>query len=100
MRHSGCVRWLRRLLGSTARYGVARFLPLRSIAHPLLLVSLAVGAGFLHGRPLPPRDSPAPSEVRVAQVFGRLPLYFIENHGQADARVAYYVQGRETSLYF
>ena len=79
---------------------MARVLTLRSIAHPLLLVSLAVGAGCLHGRPLPPRDSPAPSEARVAQVFGRLPLYFIENHGQADARVAYYVQGRETSLYF
>jgi hypothetical protein len=29
-----------------------------------------------------------------------MPLYFIENRGQLDARVAYYVQGRDTTLYF
>ncbi len=31
--------------------------------------------------------------------FGKLPLYFIENQGQLDPRVAYYVQGRDTSVY-
>lgn len=34
------------------------------------------------------------------QAFGQLPLYFVENRGQVDARVAYYVQGRDTSVYF
>ena len=31
---------------------------------------------------------------------GKLPLYFVENRGQLDDRVAYYVQGRDTSVYF
>ena len=29
-----------------------------------------------------------------------MPLYFIENRGQLDPRVAYYVQGRDTAVYF
>jgi hypothetical protein len=29
-----------------------------------------------------------------------MPLYFIQNRGQLDSRVAYYVQGRDTTLYF
>jgi hypothetical protein len=33
-------------------------------------------------------------------LFDRVPLYFIENHGQFDSRVAYYVQGRDKTLYF
>lgn len=32
--------------------------------------------------------------------FDRLPLYFIENRGQLDPRVAYYVQGHDKTLYF
>ncbi len=30
----------------------------------------------------------------------RLPLYFVENRGQADERVVFYLQGRETAVYF
>ncbi len=30
----------------------------------------------------------------------KLPLYFIENHGQVDDHVAYYVQGKDASVYF
>jgi len=38
---------------------------------------------------------------RTAQeAYGKLPLYFVENRGQADPRVAYYIQGRDTSVYF
>jgi Beta-propeller repeat len=42
------------------------------------------------------------SEKRVAvtRALERMPLYFIENRGQLDSRVAYYVQGRDTTLYF
>ena len=29
-----------------------------------------------------------------------MPLYFVENRGQLDDRVAYYVQGSDTSIYF
>jgi hypothetical protein len=32
--------------------------------------------------------------------FGNLPLLFIPNHGQMDEAVAYYVQGRDKTLYF
>ncbi|MBI1760161.1 MAG: SBBP repeat-containing protein [Acidobacteria bacterium] len=39
-------------------------------------------------------------KVTATRAFDGLPLYFIENRGQLDARVAYYLQGRETSLYF
>jgi hypothetical protein len=46
-------------------------------------------------------DAPATSEAAlVKEAFARLPLYFVENRGQSDARVAYYVQGRDTSVYF
>jgi hypothetical protein len=44
--------------------------------------------------------SDTPSQARLDSSFGKLPLYFIENEGQADPRVGYYVQGRETSVYF
>jgi len=36
----------------------------------------------------------------LKQVSSKLPLYFIENHGQVDPQVRYYVQGRDTSVYF
>lgn len=32
--------------------------------------------------------------------YGKLPLYFVENRGQMDPRVAYYVQGSDKTLYF
>jgi hypothetical protein len=44
-----------------------------------------------------PATSPAP---RVATDYGRLPLYFIENRGQADRRVQYYVKGGGGTTFF
>jgi len=38
--------------------------------------------------------------VQIDETFGSMPLYFIANQGQADERVAYYVQGADASLYF
>ncbi len=38
--------------------------------------------------------------ARVQPDWGKMPLYFIANEGQLDARVAYYVQGRDKTLYF
>ncbi len=32
--------------------------------------------------------------------FGRTPLYFVPNMGQMDERVAYYVQGKDKTLFF
>lgn len=45
-------------------------------------------------------DSVADNRQQATEAFGRLPLYFVENHGQMDARVAYYVQGYDKTLYF
>src|SRR6202022_607116 len=44
--------------------------------------------------------SSADKKVAVARALERMPLYFIENRGQLDPSVAYYVQGRDTTLYF
>lgn len=35
----------------------------------------------------------------MPEAYGKLPLSFIENHGQLDARVAYYIQGRDKSIF-
>src|SRR5215475_14542256 len=42
--------------------------------------------------------SSSPSSLPAA--VGKLPLYFIENRGQVEAPVAYYLQGLDTTLYF
>jgi len=41
-----------------------------------------------------------PETARIQEAYGKLPLYFIENKGQVDSRVAFYVQGADTMLYF
>jgi hypothetical protein len=62
--------------------------------------SLAVG-NFPGGVALTPRHSPGQSSgVRAATDFGRMPLYFIANEGQLDPQVAYYVRGKDKTLYF
>src|SRR5262245_30357315 len=44
-------------------------------------------------------SSPA-KRLAVTRSLESMPLHFIENRGQLDSRVAYYVQGRDTTLYF
>ena len=46
------------------------------------------------------REGDAAARTRVEAALAGLPLYFIENQGQIDGRVRYYVQGRDTDLYF
>src|SRR5262245_52409134 len=36
----------------------------------------------------------------VLSQLGKLPLYFIENQGQLDQQVGYYVKGKDNSVYF
>jgi len=43
--------------------------------------------------------SPA-ANLQAMDDFGRLPVYFIANKGQLDDRVAYYIQGKDRTLYF
>jgi hypothetical protein len=40
------------------------------------------------------------ARMRVGENFGKLPLYFIENRGQLDRRVAFYAQGSDKAIYF
>jgi uncharacterized repeat protein (TIGR02543 family) len=40
------------------------------------------------------------SALKVDRAFGRMPLYFISNGGQVDGPVAYYIQGKDKTIYF
>jgi hypothetical protein len=40
------------------------------------------------------------NRVAATRALERMPLYFIENRGQLDSRVAFYIQGRDTAIYF
>ena len=46
-----------------------------------------------------PENDPA-QKLTVAANYGRLPLYFIENRGQVDKRVQYYVRGGGQTTFF
>jgi len=39
-------------------------------------------------------------KANIQESFGKLPLYFIENHGQMDEEVDFYVKGADKTLYF
>jgi hypothetical protein len=41
-----------------------------------------------------------PVKARLAETYSRLPLYFIENHGQTDSKVGYYTRGPGHATYF
>ena len=45
-------------------------------------------------------DEAALSRLKSNESFGKLPLYFVENRGQLDKRVGYYIQGRDKTVYF
>ncbi len=44
--------------------------------------------------------APAGDSQQVGTLFHQLPLYFVENRGQVDEEVLYYLVGRETGVYF
>jgi hypothetical protein len=72
--------------------------------HDTLLVLLFLGGNL----PALQSSSPAAgvsstsfaSDPAFAQDFGQLPLYFVENDGQTDSQVYFYVQGKEKTQYF
>ena len=76
----------------------------------LRFLSLAVSLAFAAACSSPPRPLPtASSEASRAsstaapariQSFNQLPLYFVENQGQTDPRVAFYLPGRNQTIYF
>ncbi|WP_083453989.1 cadherin-like beta sandwich domain-containing protein [Syntrophomonas palmitatica] len=42
----------------------------------------------------------ATTEAKVERLLVNMPLLFIENQGQTDKQVSYYIQGRQGSVYF
>ena len=48
---------------------------------------------LLAHKPSSAAETPAANKPQVVETFGKLPLHFIENQGQLDPRVAYYIPG-------
>ncbi len=65
----------------------------------LLSASLAVPPA-LAGAASAPAATQSPGALPAAASLGQLPLYFVENRGQLDAQVAFYVLGGGTAVYF
>ena len=111
---------MRRTLLRSAGLGMA-LLALGLLANGV--VELSSGPGLVH-KPYFPAKVPAANKPQVVEnygrlpnrknvgpyssldrrrssaSFGRLPLYFIENRGQLDPRVAYYIRGADKTIYF
>jgi len=46
------------------------------------------------------QENPEAARVQIEESFGKLPLSFIENRGQANEKVTYYLQGTQGTIYF
>jgi len=68
----------------------------------ILVLALVPTVPLLPVWPAAAGAPPAAAEPMAAPAadWGRLPLYFVANQGQLDARVAYSIQGRDKALYF
>src|SRR5215510_604453 len=88
------VRFLALAVGLTATFcGMQQGVPLRNDKVPAFHTHTQTETTTA-------QESEVETVPRVRAALGKLPLYFIENRGQVDARVAYYVQGQNTTLYF
>lgn len=67
---------------------------LRALAFSISITFLAGGGLWISSLPDPSVTSPV--NARLAN----LPVQFVPNEGQVDARVAYYVKGRTTAVFF
>ncbi len=66
-----------------------------------ILFCLQASSGRQAVTPVPPSlPVPAPQGPRLTPHFGRLPLQFIPNEGQVDGLAAFYVQGKDKTIYF
>lgn len=80
--------------------GLRNRLPLWGALGGLLVWFLSGGGALASeatGAPAPPNPGAPPT---VAAAVGRLPLYFIENKGQVDRRVKYYVHSGGQTTFF
>jgi hypothetical protein len=65
----------------------------------LSVCALVVTAGLMVGSPLA-RAVTESERTRVLDNYGKLPITFVENRGQADAAIAYYLHAPGHSVYF
>jgi len=69
-----------------------------------LIIVFATGAGGqgpkIQTASAQPSSIPGSAALKIDRDFGKMPLYFIPNQGQMDARVAYYIQGKDKTIYF
>jgi uncharacterized repeat protein (TIGR01451 family) len=91
------MKILRKLLQKTAWVWSVSCVVCLLLVDPLVLFADAVKAMPLEST-VPTVGQRGAAAVRVAKA--RLPVYFIENRGQVDARVAYYVHGANKIFYF
>jgi hypothetical protein len=73
------------------------------LAGALMVVFCLQASGGKQQEQRNPSQLPAVVPSRSARAdadFGKIPLQFIPNQGQTDGRVAYYVQGRDKTIYF
>ena len=73
--------------------GVFSFVVIGGVA---VLVALAPGIWSLES----PNHMPAVLSEQGRELLTDLPLYFIENRGQVDSAVRYYIKGRDRDIYF
>jgi hypothetical protein len=72
---------------------------LRAVLLAFLILNLSSSPGATEATraelapPIPARD------VGIDRSFGRMPSYFVENRGQIDGRVGYYLQGRTAAFF-
>src|SRR6266545_441842 len=83
-----------------------------TLASAVVLLSWSADRAGLESRGIAPSKAASPryggesaspaleSRVAATRALEHMPLYFVENRGQLDSRVAFYVQGRDTTLYF
>jgi hypothetical protein len=77
----------------------------KNLKRALLIPGLVFLTAWTGTSTVGPKRSFAPSEpvsrtLRVQPDFGRLPVSFIPNRGQLDEQVAYYIRGRDKTIYF
>ncbi len=66
----------------------------------LLLAGFGVKGPSIQGQPSKAGVPQNLSNIQADSDFGKMPVYFIPNKGQVDKPVAFYVQGKDKTLYF
>lgn len=78
-------------------------MPSRALAALVLMLAASLLPVLRSGTEIalpPPVAAGRGAAVWAEPDWGRMPLYFIANQGQMDERVAFYVEGRDKTLYF